>query len=347
MSDANKDVVRRVFEEAVNTGKLELLNGLIAEDYTSPSGASATGPEAFVKPIRALSEAFPDIRYQLKDLIAEGDQVAVRWTWSGTHRNVYRGPTGYIRRRASSSRTTEGGLSGERGQGPARVAAHRSPGIPARGRGGAQTLMPPGRQRASKTSKSGRGDVTLAGVGEHDHDELALALGRGRDLQRGRPAPRPRRCRRGAPPRARAGGASKASSSLTASTSSMIARFSTSGMKPAPMPWMRWLPGLPPESTAALAGSTATMRTPASSLEHLADAGDGAAGAHAGDEDVDRAAGVVPDLGAVVRRCASGFAGLLELLQHHRAGLLAQISPARSTASRISVPGVSTTSAPR
>ena len=94
MSDANKDVVRRVFEEAVNTGKLELLNGLIAEDYTSPSGASATGPEAFVKPIRALSEAFPDIRYQLKDMIAEGDQVAVRWTWSGTHRNVYRGPTG-------------------------------------------------------------------------------------------------------------------------------------------------------------------------------------------------------------------------------------------------------------
>jgi hypothetical protein len=55
-------------------------------------------------------------------------------------------------------------------------------------------------------------------------------------------------------------------------------------------------------------------------LQHLADAGDGAAGADAGDEDVDRAIGVVPDLlrrGLAVDRRVGR---VLELLRDDRAG---------------------------
>ena len=47
-----------------------------------------------------------------------------------------------------------------------------------------------------------------------------------------------------------------ASASLTASTSSMIERSRTRGTNPAPIPWMVWRPGGPPDRTALLAGST-------------------------------------------------------------------------------------------
>ena len=40
----------------------------------------------------------------------------------------------------------------------------------------------------------------------------------------------------------------------------MIARFSTSGTKPAPIPWIRCGPGFPPERTGEAAGSTAIAR---------------------------------------------------------------------------------------
>src|SRR5690606_37480946 len=49
-------------------------------------------------------------------------------------------------------------------------------------------------------------------------------------------------------------------------------------------------------------------------------AGDGAAGAHAGDQDVDRAVGVVPDLGASGRFVDRGIGRVLELLQQHVPG---------------------------
>ena len=51
---------------------------------------------------------------------------------------------------------------------------------------------------------------------------------------------------------------SSASSSPTETISSITARSSTAGTKPAPIPWILCGPGAPPESTGELAGSTAT-----------------------------------------------------------------------------------------
>jgi predicted ester cyclase len=42
--------------------------------------------------------AFPDLHIKIEDLIAEGEQVAARTTWRGTHRGVFLGvaPTGKV-----------------------------------------------------------------------------------------------------------------------------------------------------------------------------------------------------------------------------------------------------------
>lgn len=90
----NKRVVRRVFEEAVNHGRPELLPELFAADYVSPQGDR--GPAAFGAVIESLRRAFPDITYVVEDVLAEGDEVAIRWTWTGTHLGAFRtyAPTG-------------------------------------------------------------------------------------------------------------------------------------------------------------------------------------------------------------------------------------------------------------
>ena len=85
----NKQTVRSIFEVGLNTGDTELLNRLISPDFVGARGDR--GPAAFSGPLLELRRAFPDIHYVLEDVIGEGDQVAIRWTWTGTHRGVFRG----------------------------------------------------------------------------------------------------------------------------------------------------------------------------------------------------------------------------------------------------------------
>ena len=87
MSEQNKAAVRRVFE-AWSTGDVDLLDDAVAADAVdhdpyNPNGDQ--GLEGLKKTISAYREAFPDLRIEVEDEIAEGDRVAVRWTATGTH----------------------------------------------------------------------------------------------------------------------------------------------------------------------------------------------------------------------------------------------------------------------
>jgi steroid delta-isomerase-like uncharacterized protein len=79
----NKEAVRLLFEEVFNNGRVELLQDLVSDDYVGARGEK--GAAAFQAQTAGLIAAFPDIQYQLKELIGEDDIVAVRWTWNGTH----------------------------------------------------------------------------------------------------------------------------------------------------------------------------------------------------------------------------------------------------------------------
>ena len=41
--------------------------------------------EGFKQLLPALPQAFPDVLFEVEDLVAEGDMVAFRLNWSGTH----------------------------------------------------------------------------------------------------------------------------------------------------------------------------------------------------------------------------------------------------------------------
>jgi steroid delta-isomerase-like uncharacterized protein len=52
--------------------------------------------DGFLRFLGALRSAFPDVAVTVEDLLAEGDEVAVRWTWRGTQQGPFLGipPTG-------------------------------------------------------------------------------------------------------------------------------------------------------------------------------------------------------------------------------------------------------------
>jgi predicted ester cyclase len=87
--DHNKQVVRRLFEDGFNRQRGDLLEQLIAPEYVD--GFGEHGAAAFKRVIAGLRGGFPDIEYTVEEIVAEGDAVAVRWHWTGTHRGPFRG----------------------------------------------------------------------------------------------------------------------------------------------------------------------------------------------------------------------------------------------------------------
>lgn len=99
MSEENKAVVRRFVEGVINGGNLDLADELIDpghvnHDPTAPE--VPPGPEGVKRLIGAYRGAFPDIRFHIEEMISEGDTVAHRWTFTGTHEGTLMGvePTG-------------------------------------------------------------------------------------------------------------------------------------------------------------------------------------------------------------------------------------------------------------
>ncbi len=99
MSEQNKAIVRRLFEELWNKGNLSLADQLFTPNYTHHDSSSPDfghGPESERKRATLYRTAFPDLRLTIEDLIAEGDTVMARWSCHGTHKGDLSGiaPTG-------------------------------------------------------------------------------------------------------------------------------------------------------------------------------------------------------------------------------------------------------------
>jgi predicted ester cyclase len=79
--EQNRAVVRRLVDEVMNAGRLEVLD----EIYTPRMAGAA---RAWIVPFRA---AFPDVHMRVVDLVAEGDKVVGRFLCSGTQTGEWQG----------------------------------------------------------------------------------------------------------------------------------------------------------------------------------------------------------------------------------------------------------------
>lgn len=82
----NKTVLRRIFDELINRKNLDLADELFsAEHELHPDVGVGLGPEGMKQAFAGLFEEFPDISVRIESIVAEGDLVAVRVTFRGTH----------------------------------------------------------------------------------------------------------------------------------------------------------------------------------------------------------------------------------------------------------------------
>ena len=100
-TERNKAISRH-FCDAMNTHDAEIMSRTIDELVDpdalirTPLPITVTGARAMKEVFARLHRAYPDLHITVEDLIAEGDEVVIRDSVTGTHRGEYMGipPTG-------------------------------------------------------------------------------------------------------------------------------------------------------------------------------------------------------------------------------------------------------------
>lgn len=93
MSTDNKTVIRTFIEEVINQGRIERTDEFVIEDFVEldPFPGQAPGREGLKAVILQMRSAFPDIHWAVDEMVAEGDKLVTRFTWTGTHQGEFLG----------------------------------------------------------------------------------------------------------------------------------------------------------------------------------------------------------------------------------------------------------------
>lgn len=89
MSEANKQLMQRWFQQVWNEGNEAAIDELVSTEckvHNFPeTGGVLVGPAGFKEVHRNFCGAFPDLHVVIEDVISEGDRVALHWTATMTH----------------------------------------------------------------------------------------------------------------------------------------------------------------------------------------------------------------------------------------------------------------------
>ena len=95
----NRQVGERYFEDVWNMGRVDQLDDLLHADYINHTPSTPHPPRgpAGLKPIvLAMREGFPDLNYEIQDIVVTADRVVMRVIMTGTNTGTLFGkaPTG-------------------------------------------------------------------------------------------------------------------------------------------------------------------------------------------------------------------------------------------------------------
>lgn len=93
MSQATNIAAQQKFGAAVNSGQLDSLDALVAEDAVDndPAPGQGPGPAGYKAFFGEMIVAFPDLHIEVVHLVANDTDVAFAYILSGTHRGPFMG----------------------------------------------------------------------------------------------------------------------------------------------------------------------------------------------------------------------------------------------------------------
>ncbi len=92
MSERNKENLRRFIEAVWNQGETAAVDAYLADSYTivhdpgDPWDGQTLTVDGYKERLRASRAPFPDQRFDIQHLTAEGDVVTMAWLWKATHK---------------------------------------------------------------------------------------------------------------------------------------------------------------------------------------------------------------------------------------------------------------------
>jgi steroid delta-isomerase-like uncharacterized protein len=100
VSETNKNLLRRHFDEVLNQGQLDVIDEIYGEQYVldapvQTDGSAAkqgqtSGRDGLKRRVTLFRTAFPDIHFATPTYMAEDDLVTVQYVFSGTHLGQFR-----------------------------------------------------------------------------------------------------------------------------------------------------------------------------------------------------------------------------------------------------------------
>jgi steroid delta-isomerase-like uncharacterized protein len=93
MSEQNKTILRRFYDELFNTGDLSVADEIVVISYVNHNALPGEKPgrEGLKAFVNLLRTAFPDIHFTVEDQVAEEEKVVTRFTVEGTHQAEFAG----------------------------------------------------------------------------------------------------------------------------------------------------------------------------------------------------------------------------------------------------------------
>lgn len=110
MAEDPKRLVREIYLNAFNEGDFAAAEENVAQHLVDHStfAAPAPGGEGFRQRIAQFREAFPDCRFKIEEMLADGELVAFTWRFTGSNDGPFMG------RKATGKRVKIAGINIER-----------------------------------------------------------------------------------------------------------------------------------------------------------------------------------------------------------------------------------------
>ena len=89
----NATIVRRFADEVITQGQIDRTAEFVWEDVVEqvPFPGQGPGVEGLKDVLRGMRSAFPDLVFAIEEQVAQGDKVASRFEWTGTHQGEFLG----------------------------------------------------------------------------------------------------------------------------------------------------------------------------------------------------------------------------------------------------------------
>lgn len=96
MSKEENKKAQEKFGEAINSGNLEKLREVVAQDVKDhdPAPNQGPGPQGYIDFFTMMRNAFPDMQVEVEKMVADEDNVAFAYTLTGTHKGDFMGVDG-------------------------------------------------------------------------------------------------------------------------------------------------------------------------------------------------------------------------------------------------------------